>query len=159
MPQLPCRCTQGAQSALDSLPQIWPPSAAGASAAALGQVKICGAGVSIKASALAPQATPCRVYTTSWVSDACVLGMPFLLDKGCSHAVRWQCITRRTARAAKIKSPLLASMWQCCVEAMTVVVICENTPECFRDCAGVGQLQGQPGDQPGLHMRAVAAAA
>ena len=35
-------------------------------------------------------------------------------------------------------------------------MICECTPEC---CAGVGELQGQPGDQPGLHMRAVAAAA
>ena len=66
-PQLPCRCSQGAQAALDSLPQIWPPSAAGASAAALGQVKICGAGVSIKASAPAPQAPPRMAHPVSGV--------------------------------------------------------------------------------------------
>ena len=42
------RCAQGAKNALESLPKIWPPEAPGASAAALGQIKICGDGVSLK---------------------------------------------------------------------------------------------------------------
>ncbi len=42
------RCAQGAKNALDSLPKIWPPDAPGASAVALGQIKICGDGVSLK---------------------------------------------------------------------------------------------------------------
>lgn len=42
------RCAAGAKTALESLPQIWPPEATSASAAALGQIKICGDGVSLK---------------------------------------------------------------------------------------------------------------
>ena len=42
------RCAQGAKNALEELPKIWPPDAPSASAAALGQIKICGDGVSLK---------------------------------------------------------------------------------------------------------------
>lgn len=56
-----CRCAQGAKSALESLPKIWPPDAHIASAAALGQIKICSAGVSIK------------VFATHCKSQGCTL--------------------------------------------------------------------------------------
>ena len=54
------RCARGAKSALDALPKIWPPDAPGASAAALGQIKICGDGVSLKVQRLLPR-WPCML--------------------------------------------------------------------------------------------------
>lgn len=81
-----CRCAQGAKTALDALPTIWPPDAPAASAAALGQIKICGDGVSLKVQ------LPC--LRSLW---HCTLGSQIACPRNDAHAPHLALLHARAA--------------------------------------------------------------